>query len=77
MIGPGEIEVGLQRRRLAMMLGTNLVCLIIAAAAAVGVLVFHVGALAYLFVAALLTGFAAHVWLMLGLARKAGPKGSV
>ncbi len=76
MTAPGAIEVPVQRRRLAVMLAINLMCVLMAAAAAVGVFAYHVMGLIYLFVAALLAGFAAHVWLMLGLAQRAGPKGS-
>jgi membrane protein YdbS with pleckstrin-like domain len=76
MTAPEPIDVAHQRRRLSLMLGINLVCLAIAVAAAVGVFAYHVMSLIYVFVAALLAGFAAHVWLMLGLARRAGPKGS-
>jgi hypothetical protein len=76
MTAPDLIEVPVQRRRLAVMLAVNLVCVLVAAGAAVGVFAYHVMPLLYLFVAALLAGFAAHLWLMLGLARRAGPKGS-
>jgi hypothetical protein len=59
------------------MLAINLVCALVAAGAAIGAFAWHVQGLTYLFAAALVIGFAAHVWLMLGLARGAGPKGSV
>ena len=77
MTAPDPIDVGHQRRRLTAMLAVNLVCLLIAVAAAVGVFAYHVMGLIFVFVAALLAGFAAHVWLMLGLAQRARPKGSV
>ena len=77
MSAPDVIKVPHQRRRLAIMLGVNLVCVVVAAGAAFGAFVGHVQGLVYLFAAALVVGFAAHLWLMLGLARDAGPKGSI
>jgi hypothetical protein len=77
MTAPAGIEVPVQRRRLAAMLAVNFVCVVVGASAAVGGFAYHIGWLVYVFAAALLTGFAAHIWLMLGLARSAGPKGSV
>jgi hypothetical protein len=77
MTAPDAIEVPVQRRRLAIMLTVNGLCVLVAAAAAVGVFAYHVMDLIFVFVAALLAGFAAHIWLMFGLARGAGPKGSV
>jgi len=77
MSAPDVIEVPLQRRRLAIMLGVNLVCVVIAGGAAFGAFVGHVHGLIYVFAAAMVVGFAAHLWLMLGLARGAGPKGSI
>jgi hypothetical protein len=77
MTAPGVIEVPVQRRRLAIMLAVNLVCVFVAAGAAVGAFVGHIHGLIYLFAAAMAVGFAAHLWLMLGLARGAGSKGSI
>jgi hypothetical protein len=77
MSGAGGMDVAAQRRRLGVMLAINLVCVLVGGVAAVGAFVGHVQGLIYLFAAALVIGFAAHVWLMLGFARSAGPKGSV
>jgi len=77
MTAPEIIEVPLQRRRLAVMLAINLACVALAVFAAIGDFGFHIAWLVYVFVAALLIGFAAHIWLVLGLARGAGPKRSV
>jgi hypothetical protein len=77
MIAPDAIEVPVQRRRLAIMLAVNLICVIVAAGAAFGAFIGHVQGLIYVFAAAMVIGFAAHLWLMLGLARGAGPKGSI
>jgi hypothetical protein len=71
------MDVAAQRRRLAVMLAINIVCVLVGGLAALGAFVGHVQGLIYLFAAALVTGFAAHLWLMLGFARGAGPKGSV
>jgi hypothetical protein len=76
MTAPQAIEVGVQRRRLAVMVVVDMICVVVAAAAAIGVFAYHLGGLVYLFVAAILIGFGAHFWLVLGLARGAGPKGS-
>jgi hypothetical protein len=76
MTAPEPIDVAVQRRRLSVMLAINLVCLLVAVVAAVGVFAYHVMSLVFVFVAALLAGFAAHVWLMLGIAHRERPKGS-
>lgn len=77
MTEPGGIEVQVQRRRLMLMLGLNAVCLIIAGAALVGAFAFHLAWMGFVFVAALVVGFGAHVWLMLGVAHGGPRKGSV
>ena len=77
MSGAGGIDVSLQRRRLAVMLAINLVCVLVAVGSAVGAFVGHIQGLIYLFAAAVFIGFAAHFWLVFGIARGAGPKGSV
>ncbi len=74
------IEVPVQRRRLAIMLAVNLVCVFVAGGAAFGAFVGHIHGLIYLFAAAMVVaGFvAAHLGgLMLGLARGAGSKGGI
>lgn len=71
------IEVPVQRRRLAIMLAVNLICVFVAGGAAFGAFVGHIHGLIYLFAAAMVVGFAAHLWLMLGLARGAGSKGGI
>ena len=77
MTAPGGVEVAVQRRRLATMLAINALCVLIAAGAVVGVFAYHVQGLIWLFAAALVVGFSAHVWLVLGVARGAASKGSV
>jgi hypothetical protein len=76
MTAPDVIEVPRQRRRLAVMLGVNGLCLVVAAAAALAAFGWHMVWPVYVFVGALVTGFGAHVWLMLGLAQGAGSKRS-
>jgi hypothetical protein len=76
MTEAAPIEVPKQRKRLAVMLAINLVCVLVAGAAAVGGFAYHVFGLIYVFVAAIMAGFGAHIWLMLGLAQNAKPKGS-
>ncbi len=68
------IDAPKQRRRLAVMLGVNLVCLLVAAGAGVEMIAYRQAWGGWLFAAALGVGFAAHLWLVLGLSR---PKGSV
>ncbi|HEY2660730.1 MAG TPA: hypothetical protein VGI79_13485 [Caulobacteraceae bacterium] len=70
MNDPAPIDVALQRRRLAVMLGINGICVVVAIAAAIGFLHNHVAWLGVLFAAAVLAGFGAHIWLVLGLRRK-------
>ena len=70
MNGSAPIDVALQRRRLALMLGVNGVCAVITIAAAVGFLRYHLAWMGVLFAAAMLAGFGAHIWLVLGLRRK-------
>jgi hypothetical protein len=77
MNAPETIEVEVQRRRLATMLAINLLCVLVGGAAAFGALAHHVLWMALVFVGALVVGFGAHIWLMLGLAPGAGRRGSV
>jgi FtsH-binding integral membrane protein len=76
MTAPDPVEVPRQRRRLAAMLGINLVCLVVAGASAFAAFAHHAMWAIYPFVGALLAGFGAHLWLMLGLAHGAGAKRS-
>jgi hypothetical protein len=68
------IDAPKQRRRLAVMLGVNLVCLLVAAWAGVEMIGYRQAWGGYVFAGAIVVGFAAHLWLVLGLSR---PKGSV
>jgi hypothetical protein len=74
MSAPEFIDAPLQRRRLALMLVVNLLCLLVAGAAAVGAFAYHLAWAAFVFAGALVVGFGAHLWLVLGVAR---PKGSI
>lgn len=75
MTGEGA-DIPRQRRRLAAMLGINLACLAVACGSAFEAFARHAGWAVYSFVGALLIGFGAHLWLMLGLAHGAGAKRS-
>jgi hypothetical protein len=77
MTAPETIEVPRQRKRLGVMLAINLICVLAALGAAVGLFVFHMAWMVYVFAGAMAVGFGAHVWLMVGLAHGARPKGSV
>jgi hypothetical protein len=52
------------------MVGVDAVCVLVAAGAIIGDAGFHIGWLIWVFVAALLVGFGAQIWLVAGLARK-------
>jgi hypothetical protein len=56
-----------QRRRLVITLAINGTCALVAVAAAVGGLGLHIGWMNWLFVGALVTGFAAQAWLIVGV----------
>jgi hypothetical protein len=64
------IDVARHRRRLTWMVAINLACLLIAMAAIIGNVGFHIRWLLWLFLAAMLAGFAAQGWLIAGLSRK-------
>ena len=70
MNGPEPIDVTLQRRRLIAMAAINGVCVVIAVASAIGFVSFHIGWLGAVFAAAVLAGFVAQIWQVLGLRRK-------
>ena len=70
MSSPAPIDVALQRRRLIAMLAFDGLCVVVAVAAAIGYLSFHVVWLGLVFAGAIVAGFAAQVWLMLGLRRR-------
>ena len=75
MSGQPAIDVAAQRRRLMIMIAIDAVCVVVALVAIVGALGFHVKWMLGLFVLAVLAGFGAQVWLMLGLMQnEAGPK---
>ena len=75
MSGQPPIDVAAQRRRLMIMIAIDAVCVVVALVAIIGALSYHVGWMLGLFVLAVLVGFGAQVWLVLGLREgKAGPK---
>jgi hypothetical protein len=63
------MNLELQRRRFMVAMTVTVVALVAAMAAAVALFGFHVGWAIWLFVAAILIGFGAHGWLMLGVLR--------
>ena len=64
------IDIARQRRRLMTMLAIDAVCFLVALAAIVGDLSFHIAWLGWVFAGAVLAGFAAQGWLIAGLAGK-------
>ena len=70
MNAPQRVDIARQRRRLAVMAVINVVCILVAAVAAVGYLNRHLAWMGLVFAAAVLTGFGSHIWLVLGLRRK-------
>jgi hypothetical protein len=67
----GAIDVSAQMRRLIIMAVINVVCVVTAVVSAFGFLNHHVAWMGALFALAMLVGFGSHIWLVLGLRRKA------
>ena len=65
--GPPLIDVARQRRRLFIMVAMDLVCLLVAMGALVGDMGFHIHWMMWVFLAAVVAGFAAQGWLIAGL----------
>ena len=63
------IDVARHRRRLMIMVAIDAACFLVALAAMVGNISFHIGWLMWVFLAALLAGFGAQGWLIAGLRR--------
>jgi hypothetical protein len=63
------MNLALHRRRFFIAMTITVIALVIAMVAAVGFLGFHLAWAIWLFAAAILTGFASHGWLMLGVLR--------
>jgi nitrate reductase NapE component len=66
------LDVAAAKRRMMVMLAIDVVCLIIAVAAAVGAFAFGVAWLQLVFGAALLAGFGAQIWFIAGIRRTSG-----
>lgn len=62
-------HIALQRKRLMRMIAIDAVCVLIAIGAVIGYLSFRVAWMGGLFAAAVIAGFAAQIWLVVGLAR--------
>jgi len=69
MTSAGQIDVALQRRRLMWMLAIDAACVLVAIGAVIGFLGFHIAWMGPLFALAVVGGFAAQIWLVLGLRR--------
>lgn len=59
-----------QQRRLIITLAINGVCALAAVAGIIGGLAFHIDWMNWLFLAALLIGFGAQIWLLIGFLRQ-------
>ena len=70
------MNLALQRRRLFVTLAITVGALIVALAGVVASLGFHLVWGMWVFAAAILTGFASHGWLMLGVLREKPAPGS-
>jgi len=68
-------QVAALRRRLIWMVAMVAVCVLVAAGAVVGYLSFHIAWMGGLFAVAMLAGFGAQFWLILGVARTRRPHG--
>jgi Na+/H+-dicarboxylate symporter len=64
------MNLALQRRRLVIAMSVTVVALVVAMAAVVATFGFHQPWGMWLFVGAILAGFASHGWLMLGVLRE-------
>ena len=64
---PPLIDVARQRRRLFVMVAIDGVCLLVAMGALVGDMGFHIHWMMWVFLGALLAGFGAQGWLIMGL----------
>jgi len=67
---PAAIDVVRHRRRLMWMVAIDAVCFLVALGAIVGNLSFHIGWLMWVFLAAMVAGFGAQGWLIMGLTRR-------
>jgi Na+/H+-dicarboxylate symporter len=68
------MNLALQRRRLVIAMTITVVALVVAMAAVVASFGFHQAWGAWVFVLAILAGFASHGWLMLGVLREKSPQ---
>jgi uncharacterized membrane protein YdbT with pleckstrin-like domain len=64
------VNIEVQRRRMMITMGLTTVALVVALAAIVALLVFHLDWAIWAFVGAILGGFASHAWLIMGVARE-------
>jgi hypothetical protein len=67
---PAVIDVARHRRRLMWMIAVDAVCFLVALAAIIGNVSFNIHWLLWVFLAAMLAGFGAQGWLIMGLTRK-------
>ena len=67
---PAVIDVARHRRRLMWMIAVDAVCFLVALAAIIGNVSFNIHWLLWVFLAAMLAGFGAQGWLVMGLTRK-------
>jgi len=67
---PAAIDVVRHRKRLMWMIAVDAICFLVALGAIVGNVSFHIGWLLWVFLAAMLAGFGAQGWLIMGLTRR-------
>jgi hypothetical protein len=65
----GANDVAVQQKRLITSLAINGVCVLVALAGIVGGMALHIEWMNLLFLAALLVGFGAQIWLIIGFLR--------
>ena len=63
-------DVETLRRRLIIMVSVVVVCAIVAVASIIGSLAFHVGWMLWTFGLALVVGFGAQIWMIVGFVRQ-------
>ena len=66
------LDVAAQKRRMIVAVAVDVVCVLVAAAALLGVFAYDISWLMAIFIGAIVIGFLAQVWLILGMVGNGG-----
>ena len=66
------LDVAAQKRRMIVAVTVDAVCVLVAAGALVGVFAYDISWMMVIFICAIIVGFLAQVWLILGMLRSGG-----